>query len=302
MRESTKLGTVIGSLRFSGASSHQISYSVAEGDGSLHFGIDSANGNLYVAQPLDYEATQRYFLIIRAEAPSTVNASVLVAVSVDDVNDHAPWFPGDDSVVMFSVQEDVAEGTVVYAFNARDGDGSLRHSAIRYAMTFDPDYSIEEPPFHIDAHTGVVTTSAQLDRERVQSYVFTITASNQVKKLSDQKQASVTAQVFITDINDNSPAFVSMKTVHVTEDAWEGSLLFHLFATDKDEGENGHVTYSLIGGNESGHFRLERTGRVHKKKVVKVCQLHVDCVYLQTKALYNTQCCSNDLPGHSDRQ
>ncbi|XP_072526719.1 protocadherin-23 [Salminus brasiliensis] len=263
VKENAKLGTVIGLLQMSGTFNKQLRYSVAEGDGSLHFGVDSASGALYVAQPLDYEATQRYFFIIRAEALPTVNASVLVAVSVEDVNDHAPWFPGDDSVVVFGVQEDVAIGTAVYTFNARDGDGSLRNSAIHYSMTFDPDSSIEKPPFHIDPHTGVVTTTAKLNRERIQSFAFTVTARDQAEQPSHQRCASVTAQVFLQDVNDNSPTFVSMETVHVAEDAEVGRLLFHLLATDIDEGENGYVTYSLIDGNKGRHFRLERTGHLY---------------------------------------
>ncbi|KAL7855856.1 hypothetical protein AOLI_G00194600 [Acnodon oligacanthus] len=263
VRENAKLGTVIGSLRFSGTVNKQLRYSVAEGDGSLHFGIDSASGDLYVAQPLDYEATQRYFLVIQAEAPPTMNASMLVAVSVDDVNDHAPWFPGNDNVVVFGVQEDIAVGTSVYAFNARDGDNSLQNSVICYSMTFDSDSFIEEMPFSIDPHTGVVTSTAQLDRERIQSFAFTITAKDQAKNPDDQKYSSVTAHVFIIDVNDNSPAFGAVDTIHVSEDVEVGSLLFHLLATDKDERENSHVTYSLIGGNEDGHFRLERTGHLY---------------------------------------
>ncbi|KAI4901849.1 hypothetical protein NFI96_034596 [Prochilodus magdalenae] len=262
VRENAKLGTVIGSLRTPGTVSKQLRYSVAEGDGSLHFGVNSS-GDLYVAQPLDYEATQRYFLVIRAEAPPSVNTSMLVAVSIDDVNDHAPWFHSDESVVVFGVQEDVAMGTSVYVFNARDGDGSLQNSAIRYTMTSDAESSVDKLPFSIDPYTGAVTTNAQLDRERVQSFVFTVTARDQAKNSDDQKHTSITAQVFIIDTNDNSPAFVSMETVHVAEDAEIGSLLFRLLAIDEDEGENGHVTYSLIGGNEDGHFYLERSGHLY---------------------------------------
>ncbi|XP_022522918.2 protocadherin-23 [Astyanax mexicanus] len=264
VKENTQLGTVIGSFQVSGSSSTQVRYSVAEGDGSLHFGIDSCSGALYVAQPLDYEATQRYFLIVRAEALPAVNATVPVSVSVEDVNDHSPWFPGKDSIVVIGVEEDVAVGTVVYTFNARDGDGSVRNSAIHYSMTFDPDSSVEEePPFRIDPDSGSVSTTAELNRERLQSFSFTVTAGDRAENTDAQRFTSITAQVFLLDVNDNTPVFVSTETLQVAENVQVGSLIFHLLATDEDEGENGHVTYSLIGGNKGGHFRLERTGYLY---------------------------------------
>ncbi|XP_076872540.1 protocadherin-23 [Brachyhypopomus gauderio] len=260
VKENASLGTIVGCLRFSGGPKKKWHYSIVEGNGSSHFGVDTVSGELYVTQPLDYEATQVYVLAVQTEAPPTDNAVVLVSVGVEDVNDHTPWFPGDDSVVVFGVQEDAVVGTAVYAFKALDGDGTLRNSEIRYTMTYDPNPDMKELPFTIDPHTGVVTTTEQLDYERTRSFAFSVTASNHP---NDQRHASVTAQAFLLDVNDNSPAFVSMDTVHVAEDTEVGSLLHHSLATDKDAGPNSHVTYCLIGGNEDGHFHLERTGHLY---------------------------------------
>uniref|UniRef100_A0A8B9HFJ7 Protocadherin-16 n=1 Tax=Astyanax mexicanus TaxID=7994 RepID=A0A8B9HFJ7_ASTMX len=292
VKENTQLGTVIGSFQVSGSSSTQVRYSVAEGDGSLHFGIDSCSGALYVAQPLDYEATQRYFLIVRAEALPAVNATVPVSVSVEDVNDHSPWFPGKDSIVVIGVEEDVAVGTVVYTFNARDGDGSVRNSAIHYSMTFDPDSSVEEePPFRIDPDSGSVSTTAELNRERLQSFSFTVTAGDRAENTDAQRFTSITAQVFLLDVNDNTPVFVSTETLQVAENVQVGSLIFHLLATDEDEGENSHVTYSLIGGNKGGHFRLERTGtdKASTSQTSQVLNRQVCYLYLNSSLNYESQ-------------
>ncbi|XP_076149286.1 protocadherin-23 [Alosa pseudoharengus] len=263
VRENAKLGTVVGSLGLPRAPAGQVRYSIAEGDGSLHFGVDASSGDLYVAQPLDYEATQRYSLSVRAEALPAVNASMLVAVMVRDVNDHAPWFPGADAVLSLGVYEDVAVGTAVYAFNARDADGSLRYSALRYSLTFDPSSGHGELPFQVHPSTGVLMTTAPLDRERSPMYIVTVTASDQPEKAANQKQVSITAQVFLLDVNDNSPVFVSADTIRVLEDTQVGSLVHHVIARDTDEGRNGQVTYSLLSGNEEGLFALENTGLLH---------------------------------------
>uniref|UniRef100_A0AAY4A8E4 Protocadherin-16 n=1 Tax=Denticeps clupeoides TaxID=299321 RepID=A0AAY4A8E4_9TELE len=258
--EDTKLGTVIGSLGLSKASVGPIRYSVAEGDGSLHFGVDGSSGDLYLVQPLDYEATQRYTFSVRAEAIPTVNTTTLVSVSVGDVNDHAPWFPGSDGVLAFGLAEDVAAGTIVYAFNARDADGSLLYSALHYALTV---VGTEEPPFHIDQHTGVLVTTRPLDRERSDSHAFIVTVTDGVGDTAEARQASVLARVYLQDVNDNSPGFASSNATLVPEDAEVGSLVHQVIAMDPDEGENGQVMYSLIYGNESGLFLMEETGLLY---------------------------------------
>lgn len=260
MQEDEKIRTVIGSLGISKAPDTQLRYSVVEGDGTLQFGIQS--GELYVAQHLDYEVTQRYFLVVLAEAPPTFNATIFVTISVTDVNDHNPWFPYNDNIVTFGVQEDVINGTAVYVFNARDGDGSLQNSELFYSLTFDPDLAKEELPFHINPHTGVLMTNTLLDRERSESYIFKVTASDHMGDPNNEKYPSVIAQVILLDVNDNIPTFVSMDTVSVSEDAEVGLLVHHVMAKDEDEGSNGYLIYSILSGNQKGYFHMEETGRM----------------------------------------
>lgn len=252
VREDASVGSLIGSLGISRGANQLLRYTVTNGEESSHFTTDAANGNIYTAKPLDYETNQQYCF----EVHPNVNTTILVAVSVDDVNDHTPSFPGNNNIVVFGVQEDVPVGTVVYVFKAVDGDATLHNSAIRYTMTFDPTLATEKLSFRIDPDSGVVLTTLPLDRERNQSFAFIVTASD------GSHVNSVTAQVFLLDVNDNSPAFVSKETVHVAEDTEVGSLLHHFLARDEDEGVNSHVTFSLISGNEAGVFRLENSGKL----------------------------------------
>uniref|UniRef100_A0A671K679 Protocadherin-16 n=1 Tax=Sinocyclocheilus anshuiensis TaxID=1608454 RepID=A0A671K679_9TELE len=263
VREDVKLGTVVGSLGISNAPDMQLRYFIVEGDGSLQFGLKSSSGELYVAQHLDYEVTQRYFLVVRAEAPPTFNVTAFVAISVVDVNDHTPWFPGNGNFVVFCVYEDVTNGTAVYVFNAHDGDGSLRNSELYYSLTYDPDPAVEGLPLYIDPHTGVVQTNGRLDREHTENIVFRVTVSDNAEEPTDRKHTSVIAQAILLDINDNSPTFVSTEMSCVPEDTEVGLLVHHLMAKDEDEGSNGHVIYSVISGNEMGYFHMESTGHLY---------------------------------------
>ncbi len=199
------------------------------------------------------------WLYVQKPLPRIITA--FVAISVVDVNDHTPWFPGNDNFVVFGFYEDVTNGTSVYVFNAHDGDGSLRNSELYYSLTYDPDPAIEGLPLHIDPHTGVVKTNERLDREHTKNIVFRVTVSDNAEEPTDRKQTSVIAQAILLDINDNSPTFVSTEMAYVPEDTEVGLLVHHVMAKDEDEGSNGHVIHSVISGNEMGYFHMECTGK-----------------------------------------
>ncbi|KAM9857018.1 protocadherin-23 [Aulostomus maculatus] len=262
VREDMELGTVIGSASVSDKG--KCHYSISEGDGSAHFGIDGSSGDVYINQPLDYESAAQYFLVVRAEDEGLVpgmNVSVLVSVIVEDVNDHTPWFT--DKLMNFGLREDAAVGSLAFAFHARDADGTLPNSALRYSLTFDSALSKSSVrfPFQLNPHTGTLTVAAPLDRETTPSFAFTVTATDQAKRRDQRRRTSVTAQVFLLDVNDNRPVFVSADRVQVMEDAEVGSLLHHFVAIDGDKGENGLVSYVIMAGNKKGLFALEgRTG------------------------------------------
>lgn len=273
VKEDAAPSTVIGSASL--ADQGRFHYSICEGDGSVHFGVDATSGDIYVNQPLDYESAVHYFLIVRAEdvasgAPSGANVTVFVGVTVEDVNDHTPWFP--DKLVTFGLQEDAAVGSLAFAFDARDADGTFPNSALRYSLTFDPKLSggpLSRPPFRIDPRTGRLSVAAPLDRETTPTLAFTVTASDRAEREEERKRTSVTAQVVLLDVNDNRPVFASADVAQVMEDAELGSLLHHFVAIDGDLGENGLVSYCIVAGNENGLFTLEeKTGEMNESEII----------------------------------
>ncbi|XP_056442399.1 protocadherin-23 [Gadus chalcogrammus] len=272
VREDAKPAATVGSAAIIAVGA-RFRYSIAEGDGSIHFGVDPSSGDIYVNQPLDYESAAQYFLVVLAleaepREPPGLNVSVLVSVSLEDVNDHTPWFP--DDLVTLGLREDVAVGTLVFAFHAKDADGSLGNSDLRYSLSHDRGSHSESPggpsppfPFAVDPRTGRLTVVAPLDRETTPSLAFTVTAFDREQEGEGagpggvRRQASVTAQVFLLDVNDNRPVLVSADAVRVAEDAEVGGLLHHVVALDRDLGENGRVSYSIVDGDSQGVFRLE---------------------------------------------
>nr|XP_057940770.1 protocadherin-23 isoform X2 [Doryrhamphus excisus] len=256
VREDTPPATVIGSASI--WREGKFHYSITEGDGSVHFGIDSESGDIYVRQPLDYETVVQFtFTVLAEDEYGTGNVTVQMFVTVDDVNDHPPWFP--DELVTFALREDAAIGSPAFAFHARDADGTYANSALRYSLTFHPGlrWGSYGFPFQLNPHTGILTVAALLDREMTPAYAFTVTASNQSESQDERRLTSVTARVFLLDVNDERPAFVSPEAVQVMEDAAVGSRVHHFVATDGDEWDNGLVSFVILAGNTEGLFSLE---------------------------------------------
>ncbi|KAM6148023.1 protocadherin-23, partial [Erethizon dorsatum] len=235
--------------------SGQLHFSIVTDDKSGHFEIDSSTGDLFLSRELDYETTSHYlFRVItqdHSKSPS-LNSTVFLSIDVGDQNDHSPTF--QDEFIVISVEENVPIGTLVYTFNAKDGDGSFLNSRIQYF--------IESPqpgmnPFLIHPSFGTLVSASSLDRESVPAVILTVTASDQAVNVTDRRSRSLIAKVVILDVNDHSPTFVSLPVAYVREDATVGSSVHHVRARDPDEGRNGKVTYSIRSGNENMAFTLD---------------------------------------------
>ncbi|EFN78559.1 Protein dachsous [Harpegnathos saltator] len=102
------------------------------------------------------------------------------------------------------------------------------------------------------APSGLVTLRGSLDREKVARYSVSILARS--SKLLD----ITTLEVIVIDENDNSPEFRpnSCYTLAVPENQ-EIFGIHTVAASDLDEGNNGEISYSIIGGNIGSKFTLE---------------------------------------------
>lgn len=62
-------------------------------------------------------------------------------------------------------------------------------------------------PFYIDTNSGVIRVKASLDRETIDTYSLTVTASDRDPNIADKKSSTVNVTVTLTDVNDNDPVF-----------------------------------------------------------------------------------------------
>ncbi|XP_006232597.1 protocadherin-23 isoform X2 [Rattus norvegicus] len=230
-------------------------FSVVAEDKDDHFEIDSLTGDLFLTKELDYEMTSHYLIRVISKDHSRSpawNSTVFLSIDVEDQNEHSPSF--QDGFIVISIEENVPVGTLVYVFNAKDGDGSFLNSRVQY---FAESSYIGTSSFLIHPSSGALVTASPLDRENVPTFILTITASDQAVNVTDRRWRSLVAEVVILDVNDHSPTFVSYPITYVREDAEVGSVVHRLSAQDPDAEKNGDVAYSILSGNEDMVFVLD---------------------------------------------
>ncbi|CAL9706524.1 unnamed protein product [Knipowitschia caucasica] len=238
----------------------EIMYDIAGGNTREVFGI-FPDGQLYIKAELDRETQDRYNLVVVASdrAVEPLSATVNVSIILDDVNDNRPLFNSTNYV--FHFEEEQKRGSLVGQVFAEDKDFGP-NSEIRYT------FETPQPNFELNAITGELTSTLQLDRESLMRqrgasvFSFVVVSSDQglPKPLRDQAKV----QVYIQDINDNPPKFTKdIYQASISESAQNTTQLLRVSASDMDENKNGLVHYSVSEGNEEGQFGIDSsTGQV----------------------------------------
>ncbi|XP_043115735.1 protocadherin-16 [Puntigrus tetrazona] len=258
--EGAKPGSVVGSVRSPDSQTlpevGQVMYTVVGGtdcDGT--FVVDRQTGDVYLARELDFEKAPRYTLQIEVDdfsMPLPKSHFVTLVIDVQDSNDHAPEFPEDPIIIV--VPENTDPGSSFYTFQAIDKDGSGPNSEVHYSI-------LQQWPnvpdlLFLDPTTGVLSLGMMLDHERTSSLLLVVQATDSASDVSQRRRGTVTARIFVTDVNDNDPMFISPSVVSVMEDQPVGFVVVYVMAVDADQGENGRVTYRIQSGNAGGKFSL----------------------------------------------
>ncbi|CAL8304833.1 unnamed protein product [Arctogadus glacialis] len=89
-----------------------------------------------------------------------------------------------------------------------------------------------------------VVTKSPLDREKQPFYDLTIVAKDAG---NPPLSSELTLTIAVSDVNDNKPEFSrNLYTFYLNENNAQGTSLFSVTATDRDEGENAVITYHII--------------------------------------------------------
>ena len=237
----TDIITVVATDRRQSTSS--ILYTISSGNDNSLFRIDPASGTIALTGFLNFEISQAHSLTVSAFGFSSQSATATVLIFVSDVNDNPPIFAQD--IFMASVMENTPFGLIVLQVSATDADISPVNNQISFSI-FPP-----VPEFSINSSTGAITSEVSFDFETVQSYSFTVVATDSGAPVLS---SSASVNIAIVDDNDVRPQFTRPSiAVQISELAAVGSSVALATAFDPD---TTNITYSFLEGNEDGRFEV----------------------------------------------
>ena len=263
----------------------RLTFTIASGNSRSDFALDAQTGELSVAQPLDYEMTTQYSLVVQVSDAGSqpLSSTRIIVINIEDANDNPPEFlqPSYSAVVV----EGAPFGASVLQVQATDRDTGA-NAAIRYNIAV----AVPSNPFSIDPETGLITVASSqlLDRETTPQFLLTVAVYN--PNDLDDPGSTVSVTVTLEDVDDNAPQFtMDVFTVSIPEDftpvlesdpsdvispdtmfsaSGSGVVLRQLItvmANDRDDPStpNGQFSFSIIGEEQNQFFINPQTGEVY---------------------------------------
>nr|CDS26734.1 protocadherin 11 [Hymenolepis microstoma] len=277
VQEESENGTFIGDILADSGSSDlatsggDIGVQLYEDQFTGLFQVDGKTGKLTVAGRIDREAIcpQRGGISsIASFSPGLVANSlskcqiefiahippdnlINIAVTIEDINDHAPRFKTDSTNQLASrtsgssnivyISEGVSVGYEVPINGATDEDAGS-NGIQSYSLSIDDDDNATFALRYVLPSELNLIVKKKLDYEKKSAY------SGQIKSCDGGKPTPKCAvqniTIVITDINDNKPHFdKDLYTVRISEATPVSSVIISVSATDADSGELGRLTY-----------------------------------------------------------
>ncbi|XP_077979104.1 neural-cadherin-like [Glandiceps talaboti] len=220
------------------------------------FRVDSVTGVLKTRRDVDREGAMgsvREFQIVATNSAGSV--AVDVTVRIQDVNDNAPAYPFSQYLGDFLENTGPGQSVMTLVAQDRDDPNVGGNARVTYSIIKNAYNAESQEIFDIGYDNALVTTKVgNLDRELVALYYITVKAVD-----GGGLSGTVTATIYVDDVNDNPPTFFDAKySVSISEALEVNELVYTLDAHDPDQGEN---TYRFTSGNTGNKFRIELGNR-----------------------------------------
>ncbi|PAA63426.1 hypothetical protein BOX15_Mlig020125g2 [Macrostomum lignano] len=211
---------------------------------------------LHTRLAFDRETRHTYAFAMTVEdngAKVRLTSTVSVEVLIDDEDDSAPVFSQKEYA--FRVVEDYDQNSsdrMIGIVEATDADvgynGEIHYEVERRSQPGDGVF------FHFRGNR--LYARGNLDRERREVVNLDLLALNRGPR---QHKGVAHASVTLLDVNDNAPQLVgTRRTYNLSDSSPAGTEVLRLASVDRDAGENGSVTYRLVGP-DYGHFSVDST-------------------------------------------
>ncbi|KAM9064772.1 protocadherin gamma-B7 isoform 26-T26 [Sarcophilus harrisii] len=231
-----------------------------------YFSLRKESGELLVSNRIDREEICEERLVCKLQLEAVVENPLNifhVTVSIEDINDHAPQFSQNE--IILEIVESTLPGARWILESATDPDITI-YSLKNYYLSVGQYFSLVQRENPDEGKYPELVLEKPLDREMQTSHYLVLTAMD-----GGDPPLSGTTQIWInvTDANDNPPVFSqSLYRTSLRENLPPGSSVLCLTATDKDEGVNAEITFSLtsITQNARQMFSLNpNTGEIRTK-------------------------------------
>ncbi|XP_055537242.1 fat-like cadherin-related tumor suppressor homolog isoform X2 [Wyeomyia smithii] len=224
---------------------------------SEYFHMDPADGVIYLKKSLDHETlSHHHFTVIASDkgVPS-LSSTAHVWVSVMDMNDNPPKFEQPSYTCVLS--QHATRGQFVTVVSASDPD-YIDHDRLTYTIA----QGNELQTYDINPVSGVITLVNM--QNFAEKHVTILNVS-----VTDGVYTSFTrVKITILPANLHNPSFEHLSyDVKVNENQLAGRLVTTVKAEDKDFGEYGRISYSIISDEIQEYFSIDKEkGEIVTKK------------------------------------
>ncbi|XP_057705865.1 protocadherin gamma-A12-like isoform X50 [Corythoichthys intestinalis] len=220
---------------------------------------------------LDRELVSDYNITISATdegAPPLFSFKNLY-LSVADVNDNPPVF--EEESYSAYVSENNKAGSILCSVSARDPDWRQNGSVIYSLLDAEVNGAPVSSYVSVNGDTGVIHAVRSFDYEHLRNFQVHVMARDNGSPLLS---SNVSVNVFVSDVNDNSPQILyptlggnTFMTELVPKAAQGGSVVSKVIAVDADSGQNAWLSYHIVKstdpelfsiGLHSGEIRTQR--------------------------------------------
>ncbi|XP_048884523.1 protocadherin alpha-3-like isoform X14 [Brienomyrus brachyistius] len=274
VQENAKVGTAIALLEVhdkDGGQNGAVNCKIA---GEVPFKLQTNYKNYYsleVDRLLDRESASQYNITIIAtdEGSPPQSSTSVITVQVSDINDNAPQFSKPELDVY--LKENSPVGSLIQTVTAFDADANENAKVTYSLMDGNSKGAPVSTMININSLTGSIYSLHAFNYEDIKMFQFRVLATDSgVPPLS----STVTINVFILDVNDNSPGILppysdqgSVHTESIPYAAEAGYFVAKIRAVDADSGYNALISFHIAEPKGTSLFRIgTSTGEVRTKR------------------------------------
>ncbi|XP_022254786.1 cadherin-related tumor suppressor-like [Limulus polyphemus] len=231
---------------------------------SNFFRINPSSGEILSKEVLHYKISSKGFspenqhriqVIATDHGKPPLSMEVNIVINIVDSNNNQPLFQKKEYFT--PVTENVGIGTSVIQVIANDNEDVGVNAQIEYQKSGGNGTAF----FNVHKTTGWVTVAESLLGQQEKWFLLKLQA---IDKGVPPKSSEVLLSIIVTVENLHAPVFTALSyQVIVPENEPANSEIITVKASDKDQGLNGEIIYSIVAGNNDEKFHISpNTGSV----------------------------------------